>query len=101
VGLKDRIRRLENRGGVQEPPACEECGGFIIYELIAEDGTVTYPHGEPCPLCDSRGSGGRIGRIVIDRRRPEDKPEDPNTFTLNLGEMDVRGDVGLEEEENT
>ncbi len=97
MGLEDRIRRLERRFGQPESPACEECGGRIIYEEIAEDGTVTYPHGEPCPLCDSRGSGGWIGRIVIDRRRPEDKPEDRNTFTLDLGAANVRA-TELEEE---
>ncbi len=98
MGLEDRIRRLERRFGQPDPPACEECGGKIIYEIREADGTVTYPHGEPCPLCDSRGSGGRIGRIIIDRRRDEDRPEDRNTFTLDLGAANVRA-TELEEED--
>ncbi len=96
--MKDRIRRLENRGGVQEPPTCEECGGFIIYEEIAADGTVSYPAGPPCETCGSQGSAGWIGRIVIDRRRDEDRPKDRNTFTLDLGAANVRA-TELEEED--
>jgi hypothetical protein len=30
----------------------------IICEEIAEDGTNSYPHGEPCSVCDSQGSNG-------------------------------------------
>ncbi len=98
MGLEDRIRRLERRFGQHDPPACEECGGRIIYEVIAEDGTRSYPSGPPCEACDSRGSGGRIGRIIIDRRRDEDRPEDRNTFTLDLGAANVRA-TELEEED--
>ncbi|MDP8899616.1 MAG: hypothetical protein M3N33_00390 [Actinomycetota bacterium] len=71
MGLKDRIRRLE---GPRDPDRCPACGGKIIEEEILKDGTVTYPQGGPCEACGSRGSAGRICRIVLDRRDPNDRP---------------------------
>ncbi len=84
MGLKDRIRRLE---GPRRPERCPECGDRIITEEIAEDGTVTYPFGEPCGACGSRGdaASGRVSRIVVDMRRREDRPEGERGFTLDLG----------------
>ena len=85
MGLKDRTRKLEQRAyGGPEPP-CPECGGRIIFEEIAEDGTVTYPEGEPCPACDSWPPDGRIGRIIVDLRSREDRPDaGERGFTLKL-----------------
>ena len=71
MGLKGRIRKIEERRRGRPNPPCEECGGVIITEEIAEDGTVTYPDRKPCPVCGSRGSAGQIGRIVVDMRRRE------------------------------
>jgi hypothetical protein len=78
MGIENRLRRLEQEAHAASD-SCPQCNGLIIYEEIAEDGTVSYPHGEPCPACDSRGSGRKIGRIVIDQRRPEGGTErDPS-----------------------
>jgi uncharacterized OB-fold protein len=57
----------------------------IIFEEIAEDGTVTYPHREQCTVCGSRGSeaGGRVGRITVDRRDSEERSEE-REFTPKL-----------------
>ncbi len=73
MGLKDRIMRLE---GPRGPRRCPECAGRIIEEHHHEDDTVTYPFGEPCGACGSRGAAGRICRIVVDMRDPKDRPED-------------------------
>ena len=86
MNIKGRIQKLEEKRRNGPDPLCEECASVIIYEEIAEDGTVTYPHGEPCPVCDSRGSGGRIGRIIVDARAPEDRPE-KRGFKLELGDV--------------
>ena len=86
MSIKGRIQKLEEKWRNGPDPLCEECTSVIIYEEIAEDGTVTYPSGEPCPVCDSRASGGRIGRIVVDARAPEDRPE-KRGFTLELGDV--------------
>lgn len=84
MGLRDRLRRLEQEAHAA-PDTYPQCNGLIIYEEIAEDGTVSYPHGEPCPACNSRGSGGKIGRIVVDRRGSEGGTErDPS---LGRGEV--------------
>jgi hypothetical protein len=82
VGLKGRIRRNEvRRRGRPEPP-CEECGGIIITEEITPDGTVTYPHREPCPACGSRGYDGIIGRIVVDMRGREGESDRGDMYEL-------------------
>ena len=84
MGLKERMRKLEEKSwGGPEPP-CPECNGRVILEEIAEDGTSTYPEREPCEACGSRGSGGRIGRIIVDNRDPEDRPEEEDVFTFRL-----------------
>lgn len=67
MGLRDRTRRLEKRMGLRDKDKpCPECGGRIVYEEILEDGTVTYPQGEPCEACGSGGWGGAPGRIVVE-----------------------------------
>ena len=89
MGIEDRVRRLEKQahaGGAFD--SCPQCNGFIILEEIAEDGTVTYPHGEPCPACGSEGSAGeagagRIGRITVDAREDptaEDGPQESRVY---------------------
>ncbi len=73
MGMRERIRRLERP---RDPDQCPACNDVIIYEELQEDGTVTYPFGEPCEACGSRGASGRIGRIVVDMRDwHEDEPE--------------------------
>lgn len=62
MGLKDRIRKLE---GPRGPERCPECAGRIILKEYHEDGTVTYPHGEPCEECGSRPPGAIIGIIEV------------------------------------
>ncbi len=76
MGLKARLTRLEGPQGPED--WCPECGGKIIYEEIAEDGTVTYPGGEPCAVCGSAPPWpGAITRIVVDMRdRAGDDDED-------------------------
>jgi hypothetical protein len=76
VSIKGRIRKLEEKRRNGPDPLCEECVGEVIIEEIAEDGTVTYPHGEPCPVCGSHGSEGRIGRIVVDAREQKGGTKD-------------------------
>jgi hypothetical protein len=76
MGLKGRIRKLEEeRTNAPEAP-CEKCGSVIIIEEIMEDGSVHYPDREPCPVCGSRGSEGRIGRIVVDAREQKGGTKD-------------------------
>lgn len=66
MGLRARTRRLEKRMGLRDKDKpCPECGGRIVYEEILEDGTVTYPQGEPCEAC---GRGG-VGRRARPNRR--------------------------------
>jgi RNA polymerase subunit RPABC4/transcription elongation factor Spt4 len=84
VGLKDRILRAERRAGIDKESACEVCNGVIITEEIDENGVSTYPGREPCPVCDSKGADGWIGRIVVDMRDPEDRPEEEEGFTFKL-----------------
>jgi len=60
VGLKDRIARAERRLGLDGEPPCKACGGLVVIEEIAPDGTVTYPLAQPCPVCNSSGPGGRV-----------------------------------------
>jgi hypothetical protein len=76
VGIKDRVKKLEEKawGGPERP--CEECGGAIILEEIQPDGSVHYPDREPCPVCGSHGSEGRIGRIVVDAREQKGGTKD-------------------------
>ncbi len=62
MGLRGRLQRLEGR---IQPKACPECGDRIILEEHHEDGTVSYPLGEPCEACGSEGAPGQIGRIVV------------------------------------
>ncbi len=87
MGIEHRLRRLERSAHAAIGDTCPQCNGFIILEEIAEDGTVTYPHGEPCPACGSWASegsaSGRIGRITVSQARedptclgPEDGPEE-------------------------
>jgi hypothetical protein len=76
VGLKGRVRKLEKKRRNTPEPPCKECGGRIICEEILPDGSVRYPHKEPCPACGSHGSGGRIDRIIVDMRDPEDRLEE-------------------------
>ncbi len=79
MGLRRRIKKAEERAYGGPAPPCPECGGKIIEEEILEDGTVRYPCGEPCGACGGRApdaAGGRIGRIVVDHRAPEDRPEE-------------------------
>ena len=85
VSIKSRIRRLEEKRRNSPKLPCEECHGLIIYKEIAEDGTSTHPYGGPCPTCDSRGTGRRIGRIVADMRGWEDRTE--RGGPLGLGEV--------------
>ena len=90
MGIEDRLRRLEQEVHAASD-SCPQCNGLIIYEEIAEDGTVSYPNGEPCPACDSHGAGGQIGRIVIDQRGPEGGTErDPS---LGMGGVYVVEDL--------
>ena len=53
MGLRDRTKGLERRTGLNRPKPCPECGGRIIYVEHHEDGSVTYPVGEPCAVCES------------------------------------------------
>jgi hypothetical protein len=78
VGLNGRVKKLEEKAWGGPQPPCEACGGLIIYEEIAEDGTVTYPRGKPCTVCGSQGNAadGRIGRITVDMRGPEKRCSD-------------------------
>lgn len=62
MGLKGRVRRLE---GPREPERCPECGDRIVYVEHHEDGTTTYPFGEPCGACGSRPPGGGIGIMEV------------------------------------
>ena len=62
-GIRRRIRQLEGRKG---PESCPKCRGYIIFEEHHEDRSITYPYGEPCPLCDSFPPDGSIARIVMD-----------------------------------
>jgi hypothetical protein len=66
VSIKGRIRKLEEERRNGPDPLCEECASVIIYEEIQPDGSVHYPDKQPCPICGSHGSEGRIGRIVVD-----------------------------------
>ncbi len=88
MGLRRRIKKAEERAYGGPAPPCPECGGKIIFEEIDEDGNATYPQGGPCETCGSRGSSasGRIGRIVVDRRKAKDRRsyEEEGTFTFKL-----------------
>ena len=58
--MKDRIARAERRLGLDGEPPCKACGVLVVIEEIAPDGTVTYPLAQPCPVCNSSGTGGRV-----------------------------------------
>ena len=77
MGLKDRIARAERRLGLQDGELpCEACGGRVVIEEIAPDGTVSYPSGQPCPECGSSGTEGEICWLTYDMRACEDRTED-------------------------
>ncbi len=63
MGIERRVEELEKKLR-PDPELCPECCGLIITEVVRWDGRREFPHGEPCPLCGSRGASGRIGRIV-------------------------------------
>lgn len=69
MGLKGRIRRLEERHGLaQDKERCPDCKGKIIWGEEQADGTVVYPEGGgPCSTCESRPADGSIGRIIVCR----------------------------------
>jgi hypothetical protein len=73
MGLKGRIRKLEEEKRNPPEAPCEECGGVILTEEIMEDGSVRYLDREPCLVCGSRGSAEVIGRIVVDTHGREDE----------------------------
>lgn len=83
--MKSRVRRLEQKARGRREPLCPECNGRIIFVDIKKDGTTTYSP-DPCEVCGSRGSAasGRIGRIIVDMRDPEDKTEEEDVFTFEL-----------------
>ncbi len=48
MSLKNRLKRLE---GPRGPDRCPACNGKLVFVEEHEDGTETYPGGEPCPEC--------------------------------------------------
>jgi hypothetical protein len=90
MGIENRLRRLEQEVHAA-PNSCPQCNGLIIFEEIAEDGTVSYPHGEPCPACDSRGAGGRIGMITISPLDPDAPPA--HVYRLEYDTLDENREI--------
>jgi hypothetical protein len=83
MGMRNRISRLEEKAWGGADPPCPECGGQVIKEEIAANGGVSYLP-DPCEACGSWGNGGRVGRIIVDNRAPENRPEREDTFTFKL-----------------
>jgi hypothetical protein len=59
-----RLRDLEAQFR-PELKRCPACRGRIIYEEHREDGTVTYPLGGPCSVCNNIPPDGGIGKFVV------------------------------------
>ena len=76
MGLRDRLRRAEKRAGLDRKPRCEVCGGRIVIEVVAPNGTRTFDP-PPCEVC---GSGptvpGEVSWLVYETELPEDRLED-------------------------
>jgi hypothetical protein len=67
VGLRDRLRRAEKRAGLDRKPRCQVCGGRIVIEVVAPDGTVSYPGGPPCEVCGSTSTApGEVSWLVYE-----------------------------------
>ena len=63
--FKTQLRKLE--GSLRtHSPSCSECKAHIITEEHHPDGTITFPFGEPCSVCDSYPPDGSIARIIVD-----------------------------------
>jgi hypothetical protein len=72
VGLRDRLRRAEKRAGLNREPRCPACGGRVVIEERAPDGTVSYPGGPPCEVCGSElTEPGGVSWLVYEMRLPE------------------------------
>ncbi len=70
MGIRDRVRRLRKRAGLDGPKPCPECGSRIIVIEHHDDGTVTHPHGPPCEVCESAGLDGPPTIRVIEVMEP-------------------------------
>ena len=75
MAFRDRIRRMERRLGLDRKPRCEACGGRVVIEVVAPDGTVSYPGGLPCEVCGSSGTGEGVNRLIYEVCVPEERPE--------------------------
>lgn len=63
MGVKDRLKRLEQRRG---PEHCPECGSRILVVEVLSDGSRRYLDGDgPCGTCNNAGVGGAIGVIEV------------------------------------
>ena len=65
MSFKSQLRKLECSMRTLSP-SCSECKGYIITEEHHPDGTITFPFGEPCPVCNSYPPSGSIARIIVD-----------------------------------
>ena len=74
MAFKERLRRIERRLGLDRKPRCEStCGGRVVIEERAPDGTVSYPCGLPCEVCGSTPTEpGGVSWLVYEMRLPED-----------------------------
>ncbi len=62
MGLKRRVRKLEEKQG---PERCPGCGDQIIIEEHHPDGSISYPFGEPCAHCGSVGRPDGLVRCIV------------------------------------
>jgi len=73
MAFKERLRRIERRFGLDRKPRCKVCGGRVVIEVRAPDGTVSYPFGPPCEVCGSEPTEpGGVSWLVYEMHLPED-----------------------------
>ena len=64
MGIKDRVKRLEQRR--RGPEYCPECGSRILLEEILPGGERCNPDDlGPCEACSNAGFGGAVGVIEV------------------------------------
>ncbi len=73
--IGERVEKAEAGSGKDRCPAC---GGFVIFEEWYPGGEVRYPFGPPCPACNSAGTDGKPGIIIVDMTGSQDRPRRPD-----------------------
>jgi hypothetical protein len=67
----ERINRAEEGSGKDR---CPDCGGFVPFEELYPGGEVRYPFGPPCPTCNSKGTDGKPGRVIVATQHAPARP---------------------------